>query len=594
MNSQLRACQNCKIQFTIEPGDFSFYEKMKVPPPTLCFRCGFQQRLVFRNERNLYKRKCDAPGHTEELISIYSPSKKLTVYDHQYWWSDEWDPMRPKNDYDFSKPFFEQFSALTKDIPYTALINFNSVNSDYCNFTTDNKNCYLVFGGDFNEDCLYSTFNFHGKNSSDMYFTDKCELCYEVIDANNCYKVFFSRYVNDCTDSAFLYNCVGCSNCIGCINLRNKNYYIFNNPYSKEKYKEKIKEFDFGSYAGIKQFEKEFETFKLKMPHRYARILKSTKSTGDNIVEGKNVSNGFEIKGPAENLKDVFLAVGGLKDSQSCNHVGHQSELVYNSLAVASGSSMIRFSFIILSSRDIEYSYNCRNCHNLFGCVGLKNKQYCILNKQYTKEEYDMLVPKIREHMNTHPYTDKKERVYAYGEFFPMEISPFSYNETVAQEYFPMSQEKIKSEGLAFENPSERHYQPTLSPDNLPDHISETTKEIVKEIIECEHKGACQENCTGAFRITPAELIFYQQMNLPIPHLCSTCRHYQRRKKRNQLELHQRKCQCFGTASEKGIYQNTTKHFHESSFCPNEFETSYGPERPEIVYCEQCYQTEVV
>ena len=27
--------------------------------------------------------------------------------------------------------------------------------------------------------------------------------------------------------------------------------------------------------------------------------------------------------------------------------------------------------------------------------------------------------------------------------------------------------------------------------------------------------------------------------------------------------------------------------------CTNEFETSYAPERPEIVYCESCYQKEV-
>jgi hypothetical protein len=27
--------------------------------------------------------------------------------------------------------------------------------------------------------------------------------------------------------------------------------------------------------------------------------------------------------------------------------------------------------------------------------------------------------------------------------------------------------------------------------------------------------------------------------------------------------------------------------------CQNEFETSYAPERPEIVYCEKCYQQEV-
>ena len=594
MTQEVRQCQSCKNQFVIEPDDFGFYETIKVPPPTFCFYCQLRQRLSFRNERTLYKRKCDVPGHTEELISIYSPSKKITVYDHQYWWSDEWDAMRLEIGYDFSKTFFEQFSVLVKEIPWVALINFNSVNSDYCNFTTDNKNCYLVFGGDFNEDCLYSTFNFHSKSSSDMYFTDKCELCYEVIDTNNCYKVFFSRYANDCTDSLFLYDCVGCANCIGCTNLRNKSYYIFNKPYSKEEYKEKLKEFDFASYAGLRKIEKDFNVLKLNTPRRYARILKSTNSTGDNVVECKNVLNGFDIKGPAEDLKNIFLAGWGLKDSHSCNHLGHRSQLVYNSFAVFSGCSNVRFSILISSSHDIEYSYNCRNCHDLFGCVGLKNKQYCILNKQYTKEEYENIVPKIREHMKANPYKDKKGMVYAYGEFFPTELSLFAYNETIAQEYFPMSPEKIIAEGLMFENPSKRYHEPTLSPGVIPDSIGNTKDDISRETVGCEHEGGCQENCTNAFLITVAELTLYRQLKLPIPHLCPNCRHYKRLRARNPLKLWPRKCQCVGTKSENDAYTNTISHAHGAECCPNEFETPYAPDRPEIVYCEQCYNAEVV
>ena len=30
-----------------------------------------------------------------------------------------------------------------------------------------------------------------------------------------------------------------------------------------------------------------------------------------------------------------------------------------------------------------------------------------------------------------------------WGEFFPSSLSPFGYNETVAQEYFPMTREEV-------------------------------------------------------------------------------------------------------------------------------------------------------
>ncbi len=72
---------------------------------------------------------------------------------------------------------------------------------------------------------------------------------------------------------------------------------------------------------------------------------------------------------------------------------------------------------------DVKRSSNC------FLCVNLENKKYCILNKQYSKEEYEVLVPQIIEHM---------QKTGEWGEFFPVCLSPFGYNETVAQEHFKL------------------------------------------------------------------------------------------------------------------------------------------------------------
>lgn len=62
--------------------------------------------------------------------------------------------------------------------------------------------------------------------------------------------------------------------------------------------------------------------------------------------------------------------------------------------------------------------------------------------------------------------------------------------------------------------------------------------------------------------------------------------------------------QCAGTHSQSTTnnkqkpdykYQNTVEHSrHNGRPCPNEFETTYSPERKEIVYCEDCYLREVV
>ena len=110
MNSETRNCQNCKKDFIIEPDDFGFYDKIKVPPPTFCPECRLQRRLVWRNERSLYHRKCELCS--KNVISMYSPESPFSVYCHECWWGDGWDPLKYGRDYNFSKPFFEQYKEL--------------------------------------------------------------------------------------------------------------------------------------------------------------------------------------------------------------------------------------------------------------------------------------------------------------------------------------------------------------------------------------------------------------------------------------------------------------------------------------------------
>ncbi|MBI5220855.1 MAG: hypothetical protein HY978_03420 [Candidatus Liptonbacteria bacterium] len=151
----------------------------------------------------------------------------------------------------------------------------------------------------------------------------------------------------------------------------------------------------------------------------------------------------------------------------------------------------------------------------------------------------------------------------------------------------------------------------------LPETISETPGSVTEEIIGCAHGGECSQMCTVAFRITPAEFQSYRRLKIPIPNLCPNCRHFERLAERTPMRLWHRHCQCPGNArinaemtqkdAERsdpsapplgkgrsgGVYQNTTEHFHGAESCPNEFETSYAPDRPEIVYCESCYNAEV-
>jgi hypothetical protein len=493
---------------------------------------------------------------------------------------------------DFSRPFFTQLHELWREVPDVALMNQRGVNSEYCSITEGNKNCYLVIGGDFNENTLYSAFIFNSKECMDCYWVSKGEFNYETVDCISCSRLLWSRYCEGCYDSAFLLNCRNCHDCFGCTNLVNKSNQIFNVQYSKEEYRKKLEELMPRSHRALQALRERCRAESLKYPRRFARVLRSVNASGDNLEGARNCTRCFEVFEGAEDCGYLWLIYSKVKDCFDADHSGLNSERLVDSSTVYPGSRIYYCRFI-RSCHDVYCSYNCHDSSYLFGCVGLRNKQYCILNKQYTKEEYEALMPKLRVHMDAMPYVDKGGRTYRYGEFFPAELSPFCYNETVAAELHPLGRDEVLRLGYRWHETTEKHYGITKRPEELPETIADVPDTIVNEVIGCAHEGKCHEQCATAFRIVPAELEFYRHLNLPLPRLCSNCRHYQRLAQRNPLKLWHRTCQCSGAASQNGIYHNATKHQHGAGKCPNEFETSYSPERPEIVYCESCYQAEV-
>ena len=313
------------------------------------------------------------------------------------------------------------------------------------------------------------------------------------------------------------------------------------------------------------------------------------------IVENVDYcKNCFATRHGVENCKNIFTCGLLLKDSQDTTTGGNTSEILYET-ASSLESQRSMFSHACNNSREVEYSDRVFNCSNCFGCVMFRHKEYCILNKQYTKEEYEKLIPKIKKHMDEMPYVDKKGRVYKYGEFFPPENSLWAYNESWANQWFPVKKEDVLREGYRWREPMKRDYQTTLKPEDLPDNIKDVSDSILNEVIECAHNEKdCNQQCTMAFRILPYELDFYKSMNLALPRLCFNCRFYERLKMVNPPKLYHRKCMCHGTQSSNKEYKNTTIHHHGDKPCQNEFETAINEKRKEIVYCKECYQAEFI
>lgn len=541
------------------------------------------------NIYSLYKRNCDLCG--KNIISSYQKDCPIKVYCPSCWWSDSWDGTEYGQEYDPERNFFDQLLELRNRSSIMSLENQSTtlVNTEYASYSSNNKNSYLTYFADFVENCCYCSVMNTVKDSMDCYRIRESESCCGSIGVFKCYRTFFSEECDNCLDVYFSKNCSGCSNCFGCMDLRKKSYCIYNKQYSKEDYEAFIKKINTGSFEAIAKYRKESADFWNKLPYKfyYGNALNINVS-GNYVYESKNTKDAY-MATSAENSRFVqMLSVPSTKDSYDYTGWGDAAEMIYECQSVGMGASNMKFSIHCYPNvMDCEYSYYAINCKNVFGCVNLKKKEYCILNKQYSKEEYEKLKERIIADIKEKPYVDSLGRKWGYGEFFPLIITPFGYNETMAMDYFPMTKNEVLKNGFAWSDVEQKQYEATIKASDLPDDIKDVGEDILNQVIECE-------NCRRSFRMIKLELDLLKRLNFPLPRQCPECRRKERFSKVNLPKLWKRICQCSGQKSENGVYSNTVNHFHGEVKCPNEFETSYAPERKEIVYCEQCYNAEVV
>lgn len=532
---QNHTCQNCNQVFPVDADDLSFYEKMNTPVPTRCPQCRQEQRILFRNFKTLYKVNSAKSG--KGVISMYSPQTPYPIYDHEEWWAEDWDPKTYGRDYDPTRSFFDQLHDLWKAVPHYGLMNTASEKCEYSNMTWRSKNCYLVFGCIENEDCDYGHLVWNSRDCVDNLYLTKCELCYECIDCMNCNRLRYSQECENCSDSVALFDCRSCTNCIGCVGLQQKSYHIYNKPVSKDEYETFLKT------HSIEEIMTEREKLRLSLPHRSFYGHRNNDVSGNHLYNCKNVHRSFDIKRSGENAKFCYT-VGSMMNSYDVSFTPPNIEESYQGLACGDSKNLF-VCHLCNTCSYASYSDNCYNSHNIFGCEGLRGAEYCILNKQYSKEDYEALTAKIIAKMKADG---------EWGEWFPVSMSPFAYNESIVNEYSPLTKQQALAQGYRWK-------------DDLPKTVGQgkDDPDPMKRVNTCLE---CQRN----YRFIERELVFYQKLNLPFPVRCFNCRHQRRMDLRLPRRLWKREC----------------------AKCAKDIETSYSPNRSEIVYCESCYQSEVM
>jgi len=562
-----RNCQNCRKDFTIESEDFNFYEKVKVPAPTWCPECRMIRRCNSANGWSLFYRNCDKCG--KRTLSAYPPEQKITVYCQPCWWSDSWDGSEYAMDYDATRPFLAQLRELAEKTPYTALETeyLTLKNCDYSNAIANCKNCTLAIWADYSENAYFSSFINGAKDTADSLRIFSSELCYESIGQNKAYRVFYSQECDACTDVWFSRNCYGCMNCVGCVNLRGASYRIFNVQYTKDEYSQKLKELKLDTRSGIEKIKNEIEVFWKKFPHRfYMGDTFNLNVTGEYVYGSRNSKDMYNCQGAEGCRWCQFITVRPAKDCMDYSGWGNGVELIYESASIGNNASNVKFSaYCFPDVVNIEYCLWCIAPKNNFGCVNLKRKSYSILNKQYSKEEYEKLKAQIIEDMKKNPYIDEQGRAWPYGEFFGPCFDRYAYNNSNANKFFPKTREEALKEGYTWNDEEEKQADATMKGNELPETIAEVSESILKEIISCT-------TCERKYKIASLEFDLLRKMGMPLPARCLKCREKARFDKLQKPHLYDRECMK----------------------CNKSIRTSYAPERPEIVYCEKCYQQEFI
>ncbi len=550
-------CKKSGQPFLITKEDEDFYQKMKVPLPTLCPEERQRRRLAWRNERTLYKRKCSGSGKT--IIGMYPENTPFPVFDHNYFFSDKWNALDYGREFDFNRPFFDQFHELMQVVPRMRNHSVGNDNAEYGNLSSWSKDCYMLFESDNNRDCYYLENSFRCVNTCDCGYAKECELCYQCLDIKDSYNLRYCLICKNCSDSWFLKNCIGCKQCFGCVNLRNKEFYFLNERLTKEQYMEKINSIKLESFESIQNLWKQFLEFAKKFPQKYINGFQNENCTGDYLNNCKDVHFCFDSS-DLRDCKYVFHCERINNGYDVDTYGGEEGcQFVYECQSVGRGAFNVAFcNDTSRNIKDISYCETCWEGNNLFGCISLNHGEYCILNKKYTKEQYLELKKKIVEHMRAPVSAVGGRKTGEYGEFFPIKYSPFAYNETQAQIYYPLTKEEALQSGYKWKDHDPKEYYPQKI--KIPDSIREVDDSICDEILACEKTGK-------NYKIQKAELDFYRKLKLPIPKRCPDQRYLDRLAMRNSRKLYERKC----------------------SKCQKDINTTFSPDRTEPVYCEECY-----
>lgn len=333
--------------------------------------------------------------------------------------------------------FFDAFEKLRNQTPKVALMNLAGQNSGYGNFTFQCIDSYYCIGSDFLSNSQYNYWGYHNKSCVDCTYCRYCEDCYECVDCQTCGNCGFLQDCESCENCFACYDCISLKDCFACIGLYRKQYYIYNKPYAKEEYFQKLAKLKQKLPSALREL---FKDVKLLRPHIYIHQSHNRGvCTGDYIYFSSDSQFCFDVYRTHNSLY-----MNNAINCHECCDISFAGEAsLSNCYEIMSGMGLENCGFCsqCWHGKNLEYCELCFNCEYCFGCASLKGRKFCILNTLYNPQEYFKEVEKIKREM-------KQDKTY--GEWFR---SSYPAEDSKAYDEFARIEHRLEKQTVRKKSP---------------------------------------------------------------------------------------------------------------------------------------------
>ncbi|MDA1038209.1 MAG: hypothetical protein O2877_00795 [bacterium] len=436
-----RICAITGEKWMMGEEEIGWYKKFNMPPSKLSQNTRWKWEAYYDIGYQFWWNKHFDTG--KPVLSFHHPATGVRVLPDKEWHARDFSNIQKP--LDLNRPFFDQMQALLREVPMPATFNKEEPENSIALFSFGDRDSYFTFACR-SARSFFLIGAFDVEDTSAVFLSSESSKSHSVLHSHRIYNCRYVRESFDCMDSVFLFDCRNCKNCFGASNKRNAEYVWFNEQLSKSEWERRRAEVDLGSRRVVEDHMRHFEKLLLEesvWPESFN--FGSEDAIGDYLNQATRCYYCFDSeKGAVDNYWSAWM-YGAPTQNAFCWGAVNSSECY---LCVSSPeSSRLKCSYRSTRCEQSEYLFGCIDCVNCFGCIGIKNKQFCILNKQYSEEDYWNLVDQLKCQLLEDG---------SYGEYFPTTMATTYVPENGAVLYAGASESDMRAlGGLVFDPESE-------------------------------------------------------------------------------------------------------------------------------------------